>query len=119
MLAREGIAASADPAIVVHFAGRVFARREAEMHADLARFSEAGRIVDRRLEGERREWPDTGHGHEAAAGLILPDATHDHVRQRAELLVNSPPGFKQGCDTRLQITVSGDQLPHARLESRQ
>jgi hypothetical protein len=64
--------------------------RQSDISADTSRSLEAGRIVDRRFEAERGDWPDTRHGHERS----IANSTHLEVLKSKPAVV--PRVFRRG-----------------------
>ena len=72
------VTTSADAALQVGFAGLVASRRQAKMRADIARPSEAVRLVDRGTERQRRQRADARHCHQPPACRL-----HAHLLEHA------------------------------------
>ena len=84
------VAAPADAALHVGLAGLVAARRQAEMRADVARLSEAVRLVDRGAERQRGQRADARHRHQPAADRLDPHRVEHALGEPVDLRRSSP-----------------------------
>jgi hypothetical protein len=60
--------------------------RQSDIGANTSRSFEASRIVDRRLEAECSDWPDTGRGHEPSDLRIMTRQLQNLTVEIADLL---------------------------------
>jgi hypothetical protein len=79
--------------------------RQSDISADTSRSLEAGRIVDRRFEAERGDWPDTRHGHERS----IANSTHLEVLKSKPAVI--PRVFRRGAFFAVYHRVCREALP--------
>jgi hypothetical protein len=94
----KGIATPSDAPVVIDFSGRVFARGQSKMDANMPGFAEAGWVINGRLECQSCQGANAWNCHEPAASSIAPNQAPNQARQHACLFAEHAPGFEQWND---------------------
>jgi hypothetical protein len=95
----------------------VTARRQAKVGADLPGTAKPGRIVDRRRESDRGHRSDTGHGHQASDGLMMPCDCEELPVVVLDLLDDRAPCLEHGPDQTRQAGLRGQQVAQPDFET--
>src|SRR5471032_3659994 len=96
--ARQFVAASADPSLDIRFAGLIPSRRQTQVSANIPRFAEPLRLVDRCPESESRQGADTRSAHQAPTDGLVAHDVENLFGQSCELAQHHTEYFQQRLD---------------------